>query len=113
MYPDTVTVWGGTNYPFDNTNQETFLRARPLLDIHVFYEGEQSFVAIIKRLMEKNKVKNLFHSPILGCQFISPNNEFILGNIPSRIKDLDVIPSPYVSGLMDKQDTSLFYSTSL
>ena len=41
--PDIITVWGGTNYPFDPANQEKFLRRWPAVDIHTFHEGEPAF----------------------------------------------------------------------
>ena len=40
---EILTVWGGTNYPFSASHQEQFLRNRPELDLHIFYEGEQAF----------------------------------------------------------------------
>ena len=36
LNPKTLTVFGGTNYPFDPANQELFLRARPELNLHTF-----------------------------------------------------------------------------
>ena len=42
-----VTVFGGTNYPYDIYNQKLFHKKRPNLDIHTFYEGEKSFSKIV------------------------------------------------------------------
>src|SRR6266853_2216725 len=39
LNPDTMTVFGGTNYPFAAKGQEEFLRAHPDLALHIFYEG--------------------------------------------------------------------------
>ena len=60
-----VTVFGGTNYPFDQHNQKLFLKKRPNVDIHTFYEGERSFSKIIERLLSnKDDVKKIFNTAI-------------------------------------------------
>jgi radical SAM superfamily enzyme YgiQ (UPF0313 family) len=100
--PDTLTIWGGTNYPFDAISQEKFLRKRPDLDLHVFYEGEQAFAVILERVLQ-NGAASLLTTPIAGCQFIDPKNSaFVSGPALPRQKNLDEIPSPYVSGMLDK-----------
>ena len=101
--PDVLTIWGGTNYPFDKVNQEGFLQARPAVDVHTFYEGEPAFANIIERRLSVSSPNKIFDSPIDGCQFISKKEkEFITGNPISRMRQLDEIPSPYVSGLFDR-----------
>ena len=97
-----ITVFGGTNYPYDKYNQELFLKKRPNINIHTFYEGERSFSKIIERLLSNNNdAKKVFDTPIPGCQFIK-KNKLISGEQMQRIKFLDEIPSPYTSGLLDK-----------
>ena len=50
----------------------------------------------------------IFKKKIDGCVFIHPdtketeNPSFYRGEILSRIKDLDEIPSPYLNGMLDK-----------
>jgi len=101
--PRTVTVLGGTNYPFSQVHQERFLRARPEVDIHTFYEGEQAFANIVERVLGSANHEGIFEKAIDGCQFISPiDNSFVAGAEIPRIKNLDSIPSPYVAGMLDK-----------
>jgi len=102
--PDTLTVMGGTNYPFDAVGQLEFLNQRPFVDYHIFYEGEQTFVNLVKGCMEYPQgVNELREQPIDGCQSISPTTgQLVTGNPVPRIKNLDDIPSPYVSGLLDE-----------
>jgi hypothetical protein len=103
LNPEMVTVWGGTNYPFDSLHQEKFLRKRLDLDVHIFYEGELALSNIIRKLLSVSTPKKLFDSAIDGCQFISPEDgSFVSGAELPRIKDLDSIPSPYTTGLLDK-----------
>lgn len=97
------TVFGGTNYPFDPINQEKFLRERPALDLHLYYEGETAFSQVVERVLSGSDRRRFFEEPLPGCQFIDPKNgQFQQGTAVSRIKELDSIPSPYATGLLDK-----------
>ena len=107
--PNIVTVQGGTNFPHDEETQKDFMSERPATDIFTILEGEKSFDNIIGRVLECNKNRNkIFEKEIDGCVFIHPDTKntvkqiFYKGQILSRIKDLDEIPSPYLNGMMDK-----------
>lgn len=101
--PQTVTVFGGTNYPFNSKSQEEFLRKYPNIDLHTFYEGELAFEAFLNHYLEFFGTENLLSSPVGGCQFIRKSDgAFLEGEKLARIQSLDQIPSPYVSGLLDK-----------
>ena len=59
--------------------------------------------------MESNRDRTkIFKKEIDGCVFIHPDTKetenplFYRGEILSRIKDLDEIPSPYLNGMLDK-----------
>jgi len=100
---EIITVFGGTNYPFDGESQEKFLRQRPNLDLHIYYEGEQSFSNLLERCLSRSNRSETINEPIAGCQFISQRTgKFVSGPPSPRISDLDSIPSPYVSGILDK-----------
>ena len=103
MNPDTLTVFGGTNYPFDAENQKRFLKERPALDLHLYYEGEPAFVQVVERALSVSDRRRFFEQPVAGCQFVDRlTGEFKVGPALPRIKDLDSIPSPYATGLLDK-----------
>ena len=109
--PETVTVFGGTNYPFDALGQLEFLSQRPAVDFHLFYEGEHAFVNLVNSLMAlrngmpmpRNGANEFREKPIDGCQSISPTTgKIVSGNALARIKNLDDVPSPYATGLLDE-----------
>ena len=103
LSPDTLTVWGGTNYPFDAKPQESFLRHRPELDVHIFYEGEQAFADIVARVLKAEKPTAIFDAPLAGSQFIDPQTDaFVSGASIPRMRCLDDVPSPYATGLLDQ-----------
>lgn len=103
LNPNIVIVWGGTNYPFDAANQESFLRQWTDVDVHTFYEGEIAFGNIVERMLSTESWARLLTDPLGGCQFLDPSTKaFVAGEALARIKTLDDIPSPYVTGLFDK-----------
>jgi len=103
LNPETLTVYGGTNYPFDSKNQKLFLEKRPDLDVHIFYEGEQAFLKIIERVMTSKSLKESLSSALPGSQLLSKaTGEFLNALAIPRFRELDSVPSPYSSGLLDK-----------
>ena len=108
LNPGVVTVQGGTNFPQITSQHLEFLLRRPSTDVHVEMEGEIAFSNLIAYLLEAEHArKGLDEHPIDGCVFIQPSTRYseeprvISGHLPPRIRDLDVIPSPYLNGMLD------------
>ena len=99
--PDIVTVAGGPEFPRDESEGIIYLRERNEIDFYVYQEGEVAFFKLIESVL--NKCINVLKSkPINGVKFIDSDNNLITGNAHERLKDLDVIPSPYLSGKMEE-----------
>ena len=102
--PETVVVFGGPNYPLDEDEQVAFLRRYPAIDFYVFRNGEIPFSLLFETLeryafdIERLKADKI---AIPGCHYIS-NDAFIAGEVVAAMKELDDIPSPYLTGLCDK-----------
>ncbi len=103
-FSDTIIIFGGPNYPLEIEEQKNFLMSYPMIDFYIIGEGEISFVELFNNLkkfdfninkMKKNKIQNK------NCHYIY-ENQIITGNPLERIKNLDSIPSPYLSGYLDK-----------
>ena len=102
LNPRVITVRGGTNYPYDPEGQLEFLSRHPSTDFHIFYEGEVAFVKLVKRFLEAGSAERMKDEPIAGVQFLSPRDGALVSGPPvERLKALDEIPSPYVTGLLD------------
>lgn len=104
--PATLTLLGGPNWPLVSSVQEEYLRTRKHVDAFVegpTYEGEQAFLNLIERFVDVGQsVEGIYDGPVEGVAWIHPQtNEFQKAPELERIRDLDSIPSPYLSGLMD------------
>jgi len=101
--PETITVFGGPNYPLLEEDQKDFLLAHPEIDFYVFRDGELAFTELLKVLFENNfdgkKIKD--NRIKIPQTHYTVRNEIVCGEIGPQIMDLDDIPSPYLSGLCD------------
>lgn len=104
--PDGLVVFGGTTFSFVKSQQRDFFtRMHPAVDVFVTNDGEFGFVELLKNFAACNGKKDaiLAGPPINGCVFLDRNNDQLrVGNHIPRLKSLDDIPSPYLSGLMDR-----------
>lgn len=107
-YPQTVTIQGGTNFPHKPPQQLEFLINRPHTDIYVELEAELSFPALIGRVLAaRDGGARIFEQEHPGCVYIEPGSRksgnpiLVRGELLPRIKNLDEIPSPYLSGMLD------------
>jgi len=102
--PGAVVVFGGPNYPLEPQEQEAFLQAHPAMDFYVFRNGEIPFSLLFEALrqydfdVEKLKADKVM---IPGCHYLS-NGKLVVGEDVAAMRDLDEIPSPYLTGLCDK-----------
>lgn len=101
-----LTLMGGPNFPLTASEQQKFLLEMPQIDIAVrgpTYEGERAFLNIIRRFDEAYmSLQGTKEHAVAGNVWINRlSDEFVAGSEIDRIRDLDEIPSPYLTGLMD------------
>ena len=103
LSPATLCVMGGPNIPLEDEARNAFLIRNPLIDFYAYLEGEQAFAALLKRALEtgldREKMKA---NPIDGFIHRVSDTEVMKGLMLPRRKELDEIPSPYLTGFMDK-----------
>ncbi len=102
--PETLCVMGGPNIPLEETSRDEFMRKYPLIDLYVYLEGEEAFANILERALEvgvdREKIKS---KPVDGSLFCASDGAgLVKGAFLKRRENLDEIPSPYLTGLMDK-----------
>jgi radical SAM superfamily enzyme YgiQ (UPF0313 family) len=103
-YPNTVTVFGGPNYPVDRDEQEVWLRERPEVDFYIDGEGELPFVELVRALAAVDfRVEALkaARSGLPSLHYVA-DGTFCHSALAPRIADLEsAVPSPYLTGLME------------
>ena len=104
--PNVITVWGGPNFPQDLESQQSFMKNCSSVDFYVPIEGEVGFSNIVEEVLNISeldyKKEILFKKPIDGCISRNPDGSLQFSIPEIRTKKLDEIPSPYLTGLMDK-----------
>ena len=91
--PSCLIICGGPQVP---DRAESFLRKSPEIDITVHGEGEKVFMDLLGTFSSKDL------SQVPGISWIDDSGKFCNNPKGERIKDLAVIPSPYLSGIFDK-----------
>jgi len=105
-HPRLLTVVGGPHFPLTRAEQESYLRSVPEFDVASrgpTYEGERAFLNLVTRYAEVGKsVAGLQEEVVPANVWVRKGDgEFMHGGEIERIGDLDEIPSPYLSGMMD------------
>lgn len=89
---NVVIIFGGPHVP---DRSESFLRQHPYIDIAVHKEGERTFLALLEQF------PTIDPGSALGVSFIDAGGEYRKMASAPRIRDLDEIPSPFLSGVFD------------
>ncbi|MBI5077315.1 cobalamin B12-binding domain-containing protein [Candidatus Falkowbacteria bacterium] len=106
--PDTLTVGGGPEFSSLNANEEgakKFFSKHQDCDAFVVDSGEIGFKNIIDKFLKCDLDLNKFRQQtIAGCLVnnIFNENAVQIGGLIDGFVNLDSIPSPYLSGLLDE-----------
>ena len=108
--PDIITAIGGPNVsPVAEISTED-LRNHPDVDFLLPNEGEGPLRNLVQACLEQNRPQDVRNSAIQGCFSLDRHDGILLGTPISRFAgDLNEIPSPYLSGLMDRFLKDPFY----
>jgi len=103
--PNGLKVWGGPNFPIDTPSQKKFFQKFENFDIYVPIDGEVGFSNIVEKTLQNNSQdikKYVLEEPLAGCIIKNSEGRLLYSLGDTRIKNLDEIPSPYLTGLVDK-----------
>jgi len=106
LKPQALRFLGGPNFPNDPAGQLAFLNDRPDVDAHVVNDGEFGFANLIELVLHtglKDARNILKKKPVGGCANINASGQLqYTDHERTPKKDLDEIPSPYLSGILDQ-----------
>jgi len=104
--PNALSVWGGPNFPKDRLSQEKWLNEFPEVDVYITEEGEIGFANIVENVLKiRNQEKirsSISAKPVDSCIVRNKDGNYQFSNTSERIRNLEDIPSPYLTRLMDK-----------
>lgn len=95
---DTITVLGGPNFPLTENERIAYFREHPNADYFFIYEGEVPFVKFLRRLMEGSLVVG----DTVESAACMVEDRLVVGPLLPRMFEMDELPSPYLTGLMDE-----------
>lgn len=99
----TLCVMGGPNIPYEDDSRTAFILKNPLIDFYAYLEGEEAFANLIERAIESEmNIEKMKLRPVDGFIHRVNDQEVMKGTLLQRRKELDEIPSPYLTGFMDK-----------
>lgn len=91
-YPSVPVIFGGPHVP---DRVEAFARQHPYVDICCHGEGEQVITTLLQNLDPGDWDK------VPSITFRRPDGTLVHTPKAERLKDLSVVPSPYLSGVFD------------
>ena len=100
-FPKILTVVGGANAPEKAAGCLRDLKQFPCLDMIIPGEGELPLVNLLKAVLANGK-EAAFNNPIDGVFYLSGGQELVEGKPVPLVQDLDIFPSPYLSGTLDQ-----------
>lgn len=92
LNPNAVIVFGGPHVP---DRAEEFLRAHAFIDLACHGEGEAVFLSILENCRARR------WEDIPSISYLNEDGAFIVHPKAQRIRDLAVIPSPYLQGVFE------------
>ena len=102
--PDCYIVMGGANAEINPNDNGVFLSHHPQIDSVVYGDGEYPFADLIDKLFEHRHRAGLVEAikkiPIDGVRSLV-DGKIVMGCPTNIVRDLDDIPSPYLTGLFD------------
>ena len=100
--PAAIVVFGGPNLPLSAPEQAAFLADAPYIDLYVEREGEQAFAAVVRAFRDGARHREEFVAAAPSVLAVTPGGELLRSEPAPRLRELDTIPSPYLTGLLDE-----------
>jgi len=102
-YPKCTTVIGGAAFPLDEKRQKLFLLEYPQIDFLIPHDGELSFANLLKEYLDTGSESIKTKGALIdGCIYLDKKSNILSGALTKRPKDMDVFPSPFLTGMLDK-----------
>lgn len=104
-HPHMPIIMGGPNIRYDHEGIVSFLKANNFIDVYITLEGEMPFTLLLEKIFSKY-TNNQFKGEEIRAFEVDSCFSLIAGKLKGQHtiqddKDLDCLPSPYITGLLD------------
>lgn len=99
--PNTIVVVGGPNFRTDPESIRSLFVQSPDIDYCVLFAGEIPFANLIRHFINRNPEDRRRGAEIEGCFTLSDKGQLIGQLYTDPRKELDYLPSPYLTGFLD------------
>ena len=102
LRPDTLVVMGGPNIPIEDERQIAYFAEHPEVDVYVLGEGDFLATEVARQYLAAGlSLTKLGEGSLPSCIFRRPDGEIVLQKTWDRKKEVDEIPSPWLTGIQD------------
>lgn len=98
IHDDHINVLGGPNFP---TNDIQFYKTHPQMNFYIPGEGEIPFLNIAQKVIDEGVSETKNTTNAISGSISLRNNELLSKDLFNNIADINDIPSPYTSGILD------------
>jgi radical SAM superfamily enzyme YgiQ (UPF0313 family) len=99
----SFVVMGGPNISNEPERQVEFVRSHPEIDLYVLGEGDFLGADVVKQYLDSGLSREaLGKCEIPSCIYRRPDGELVRQGTWPRHKEVDEIPSPWLSGALDE-----------
>jgi radical SAM superfamily enzyme YgiQ (UPF0313 family) len=103
LNPNALVVMGGPNIPIEDERQKQYLAGFPELDLYVLGEGDFLGAEVVKHYLDTGmSVKKMGSRTIPSSVYRGPDGEVVLQSMWDRHREIDDIPSPWLTGILDE-----------
>jgi len=103
MRPETLVVMGGPNLPIEEARQIEYFSQHPEIDLYVMGEGDFLAAEVARGFLDSGlSIAKLGEREIGSSMYRRPDGQIVVNKTWDRHKEVDEIPSPWLTGLQDE-----------
>jgi radical SAM superfamily enzyme YgiQ (UPF0313 family) len=103
LRPETLVVMGGPNIPIEDERQIAYFAEHPEIDVYVLGEGDFLATEVARQFVAADlSLQKLGAGSLPSCLFRRPDGAVVLQKTWDRKKEVDEIPSPWLTGIQDE-----------
>ena len=101
--PETLVVMGGPNISIENERKLDFVRSQPDVDLYLLGEADFLATEVVRQFADAGKsIRKLREREIPSSIYRRPDGELVLQPMWNRHKEVDDIPSAFLTGIQDE-----------